>query len=100
MDAILGPMIGRRIFHRFIKHALKRNESSAEVIGNALGGGPVLIKLRKPCICNRAAAQHKRLANDQFYFRQRFFRSFKQGIVIALVNLNRAFVIAGEGRRV
>src|SRR6266446_4711601 len=96
MNTVLGPMVRWGIFDRLIKHGLKGDERGAPITGDSSRGGAIGIKLGEPFVTDGAAAQHERLADDEFHFWEGFAGALEQGAIVALVDFHCSIVFAIE----
>ena len=96
VNTISCPMIGRRIFDRFVEHRLEGYENGMMGLGYLFGGGPVFVELGEPFVVDRATFENEGLADDQLYLGQGFFRSFDQLVEVVLVGLGRSVILPVE----
>ena len=95
VNTISGPMIGRRVFDRFVEHRLERHENGMMGFGYLFGGGPVFVELGEPFVVDRATLENEGLADDQLYLGQGFFCSFDQLVEVVLVGLGELLPTLG-----
>ena len=96
VNTISCPMIGRRIFDRFVEHRLEGYENGMMGLGYLFGGGPVFVELGEPFVVDRATLENEGLADDQLDLGQGFCRSLDQLVEVFLVGLGRSVIPSVE----
>ena len=94
MHPVACPMVWRSVLDGFVEHRLKGHEHGLMDLGHFFCRCPVLVELGKPFVVDRSAFEDKGFANDQLGFGQGAFRSYKKGVEIVLVGLDRSVVPA------